>query len=179
MKITHCAVDYDISHLSARLLRLGAWTGENGSLLEAEVGIRYANHCYTTLSETPPPSGMWSIRERNVFRVFNVERHALSVYLPDIIEALVARPTLQVQRVSDRHNFKIFQVGLEGLKRGEKYYVFFKLERSNRVGLGGIHQVRLSVESAYPRDNLVAGQWRPPFGKAIEEILGLRHEKLE
>lgn len=179
MKLTHCDVEYDISHLSNRVLRLGEWTAENGSLLQAEVQIRFTNHCYTTRAESEPDDGMWSTREGTVFRVFNVERHALSIHLPDILETLVSRPTQQVQRVSGRHNFKIFQVGLEGLKRGERYYIFFKLERTMRIGLTGFHQVRLFVESAYPRDNLVAGKWRPPFGKAIEEVLGLRRQKLE
>ena len=58
--------------------------------------------------------------------------------------------------------------------RVKKYYVFFKLEQTNRQGTPGFHQIKLSVESAYPKDNIVAGDWKPPFGKAVEEILGLR-----
>lgn len=177
MKITHCGQQYDISHMSGCVLAMGAWTGENGLPILAEIEIRYSCHCYTEASEVPPPLGAWSTREPRSWRVFSITRHQLSIFLPQIIEAVVHEPRRQIQRVSGRHNFKIFQVGVEGLRPGEKYYAFLKLEKSHRSGAPGFHQVRLSVESAYAKDNVVAGDWKPPFGKAIEEILGLRQAK--
>jgi hypothetical protein len=160
--------------MAGRVLRMGTWVGEGKQLIQAEIELKYACHCYTESSLTKPPSEMWSIRERSEWRVFDVPRHSLSVHIPRIVEALVQRPNKQIQKVSGRHNYKVFQLGLKGVKPGEKYYVFLKLEKTSRVGIPGLHQVRLSVESAYPKDNIVAGNWRPPFGTAIEEILGLR-----
>ncbi|CAI9417609.1 hypothetical protein ANOBCDAF_04023 [Pleomorphomonas sp. T1.2MG-36] len=174
MKIDHCNQQYDLSHLNGCVLKMGAWIGEKKQPVQAEVEIRYSCHCYTVGSSMIPPAEMWSIREKKEWRVFNIQRHTLSIFLPQIIQTLVHQPTKQIQKVSGRHNFKIFQVGLHELKSGEKYYAFFKLEQTNRQGTPGFHQIKLSVESAYPKDNIVAGDWKPPFGKAVEEILGLR-----
>lgn len=174
MKIKHCNVEYDISHMTGRVLQMGAWIGEQKQLVQAEIEIKYACHCYTESSPTEPPPEMWSVRERNEWRVFDIPRHSLSVHVPTIVEALIQRPNKQIQKVSGKHNFKVFQLGLKGVKPGEKYYVFLKLEKTSRRGTPNFHQIRLSVESAYPKGNIVAGKWRPPFGTAIEEILGLR-----
>lgn len=176
MKIKHCNVEYDISHLNGRVLQMGNWIGTRQQLVQVEVEAKYSCHCYTESALSEPEREMWSLRERNEWRVFDSARHSLSIHVPKIIEALIQKPNKQIQKVSGRHNFKVFQLGLNGVKPGEKYYVFFKIEKTTRIGTPGFHQVRLSVESAYPKDNIVAGKWRPPFGTAIEEILGLREE---
>ncbi len=110
------------------VLQMGAWIGEKKQPVKAEIEIKYSSHCYTEASTIAPSPEMWSVRERNEWRVFNVPRHILSIHLPKIIQTLVHQPNKQIQRVSGRHNFKIFQVGLNGLKPGEKYYAFIKLE---------------------------------------------------
>jgi hypothetical protein len=174
LKITHCNVEYDISHLAGRVIEMGVWTGKHGALVQAEIEVRFACHCYTGSSSDEPDPGTWSLREGREWRVFDVHRHSLSFHIPDIIETLIRSPRKSIQHVRGRHNFKIFQLGLKGVKPGEKYYIFMKIERTNRTGKPGFHQVKLSVESAYPKANIVAGDWRPQFGTAIEEILGIR-----
>lgn len=174
LKLAHRGAQYDVSHLAARVVAMGAWTRADKQPLNVEVEIRYSCHCYTVDSQDAPPAGAWHLREPREWRIFDEQRHALSAHIPDIIETLVRHPTKQIQQVSGRNNFKIFRVGLDGVRPGERYYVFLKLTRSSRIGSGGFHQIRLSVESAYPRHNIVAGKWRPPFGTAVAEVLGLR-----
>lgn len=140
----------------------------------AEIEIRYACHCYTEAAYLEPDEGSWSVRERNEWRVFNKARHAFSLHLPPMIVGLVQNPKKPIQKVSGRHNFKMFHLTVPGLNPGERYYAFLKLEKTARVGAEGHHQVRLSVESAYPRQDVVSSNWNPPFGRAIEGVLGLR-----
>lgn len=174
MKVKHCDVEYDISHMNGRVLPMGKWIDARQQLIQVEIEAKYSCHCYTESSLFEPEPERWSVREQHQWRVFDLTRHSLSFHLPKIIETLIEKPTKQIQKVAGRHNFKVFQLGLNGVRPGEKYYVFFKLEKTSRAGTPGFHQVRLSVESAYPKGNIVAGKWRPPFGTAVEEVLGLR-----
>jgi hypothetical protein len=110
----------------------------------------YACHCYTEAAYLEPDEGSWSVREKNEWRVFSKARHAFSLQLPPMIVGLVQNPKKPIQKVSGRHNFKMFHLTVPGFNPGERYYAFLKLEKAARVGAEGHHRVRLSIESAYP-----------------------------
>ncbi len=82
---------------------MGTWIGEKKHLVQAEIEIKYSCYCYTESSLTEPPEGMWSVRERNEWRVFDILCHSLSVNAPIIVEALIQNPSKQIQKVSGRH----------------------------------------------------------------------------
>ncbi len=110
----------------------------------------------------------------NAQRLFCPVRHAHSLLLPAIIDGLFTKPTTTVALTREQ-NWSIYRLDMTpALEPKQKYFVFFRVRRSDFPTQVEEIPLDLYVESAYARSDRVEGGvvilQRPPFGKVAERI---------
>jgi hypothetical protein len=131
-------VPLDLDHLEPRTL---AFHVEKVGRVLA-IDVRFSNHTFTVAFEEGVHDPAYRIMDHNRPRAYDPERHALSHGLPAMIEAL---PGAAVHLTRSDRNYVYFAATTTAA--GQHYPMFFGLRRSPS---NGAHQLRLTVESAYP-----------------------------
>lgn len=167
--IHHLGQDYPVGHL---LPHVGAfdWT-EGSDIRRFSVHVRYSPHCYSEGLTGEAPDGSFVFTDAGGRRAFSPQRHAHSLSVPGMINALIDKPTLRVS-LTYESNWSIFALRMSpALAADELFYVFFRLRRSDPVALSDrLRSLELYVESAYARATKVAVREHRPFGAAVSAI---------
>lgn len=164
--ITHYNTVYQTNHLNPHSENC-TWRGVAGEFT-CRVNAEYSRHCYSFADSLDNhPAGVGNFLDQGTTRVFCPIRQALSLELPDIIRSLSATPTQRISQ-TPKGNATVYRIEMSApMAPEEKYWVFFRLKDAK--GEPGLPvEVRLVVESAYPRVERPIFKQQMPFGQLLE-----------
>ncbi|MGX7709381.1 hypothetical protein [Methylobacterium sp. Gmos1] len=104
------------------------------------VDVRFTNHCFTDHFVDGLHDPAWKIMDHQRERVFCHTRHALSLSLPAMVQAL---PGANVHQTRHERNF-VYAVTLAD-QTGAQYTMFFQVKRDRTKA----RDIEMIVESAY------------------------------
>ena len=167
--ITHLGVSYQLTHLKQKIIPF-TWICKDKEKRQFSVRVRFSDHCYSEALAEAPPDGAYCTVGPGGRRMLNLDRHAMSQFLPGLMVGILMKPGTALAQTAHK-NWSTYFVSLPTpMKPGEKYYVFLSL-RPN-VSPTGVSSgwLDMFVESAYPRSDAVKTFARKPFGRIVEEM---------
>lgn len=162
----HLDGEYSLDHLLPSRGRF-EWLDKQADRYRFSVHVRYSPHCYSQALVGDVPDTAYTFADPGGTRIFSVERHAHSLLVPGMIDALFHKPTSAVG-LTYEDNWSIYSLQMQPpMQPGTTYYVFFRLKRGDPPVLAdGSCALELYVESAYARSNPVQIRQRKMFGAA-------------
>ncbi|MBL4603306.1 MAG: hypothetical protein JKY84_11210 [Emcibacteraceae bacterium] len=151
------------------------WIGEDKVEREYNCYIRYSNHCYTEEIK----NGRVELVDDVIFiknkvrRVFCPVRYENTQEINKILSNIFDKPNIKIG-VTSKNNCHVFKL-YHNIKNKDKLCVFFSIKNRGLADITTrIHDLKVTVESAYVRSNKVTVKGNQMLGRIADRVINKR-----
>jgi len=138
---------YDLTHLHPKTIHYEQTSQENKPARYYTVEVIFGLHCFTRgLKDGEHSDETLLYRDARETRIFDFQRHQLSIRLPRIVDELQTRKCFHTGK---GNFFTVEMISPQDARLIIEYDIFFEASRSTRRGI-----INLFVQSAYVRDSM-------------------------